>query len=115
MELFDDKAFIASKIKQARKKNMFTQEKLAEIIGITAKQVSRIENQDYIPSLPTFLKIAKALEIDINDFGLDYIPDENPLRNKLLKIIYEADEQELQFYYNLMNCITNNLWLIKRN
>ena len=48
-----------------------TQEELAEKIGISAKQLSRIEMATYIPSLPTFLKIVNELNLDLKEFGIN--------------------------------------------
>ena len=55
--IFEDKNFIAKKIRIARKNKGLTQAELAEKIGISAKQLSRIEMASYTPSLFTFLKI----------------------------------------------------------
>ena len=41
--VYTDKAYIAMKVKNARKKAGLTQNELAKQLGITSKQVSRIE------------------------------------------------------------------------
>lgn len=41
----------------------YSQEKLAEICGLSTHYVSDIENSKYSPSIPTIQKLAKALEI----------------------------------------------------
>ena len=69
--MFNDKEFIAKKIRLARKNAKLTQEELSEKIGISAKQLSRIEMATYIPSLPTFFKVVNALKIDLREFGLE--------------------------------------------
>ena len=71
MMKFDDKNFIAQKIKTYRKKMGLTQEQLAEQIDLSVQHVSRIENGCYIPSLTTFFKIISILQIDLKEFGFN--------------------------------------------
>ena len=114
--VFNDREYIAKKIKMARKKARLTQEELAEKIGITAKQISRIEIGTYSPSLATFLKIVNILSIDIAEFGINTEFDnnnKNEVRDKLIKLIYNATDSEIEFYYSIFNTITQNIALIK--
>ena len=46
---FDDKVFIAKKIREARKALKYTQAKLAEIVNVNEQHISRIENATYTP------------------------------------------------------------------
>ena len=84
---FEDKNLIARKIRSARKTTKFTQEELAEKIGITAKQLSRIENATHIPSLLTFFRIIEILNINLNDFGFNNNDKNNPIKNEIDKIL----------------------------
>lgn len=113
--VFDDREYIAKKIRMARKKARLTQEELAEKIGITAKQISRIEIGTYSPSLATFLKIVNILSIDITEFGIntEFDNNKNEVRDKLIKLIYNATDSEIEFYYSILNTITQNIALIK--
>ena len=110
--LYEDKNFIAGKIKEARKKALMTQEQLAEQIGISAKQLSRIENGDYIPSLITFLNLIQILNIDINDFGIKITNNSNAIRDKFLKLVYCMNDDELEFFYGVILNIKNNIFKI---
>ena len=109
MLLFENKDFIAKKIKLARKNANLTQSELAEKIGISAKQLSRIEMAAFIPSLITFLKIANALNFTLDEFGIISKPSENTLRDNLIKTIYSANEKELNLYSELINVLIKNL------
>lgn len=111
---FDDKDFIAKKIRLARKQAKLTQEELAEKIGITAKQLSRIEVGTYTPSLPTFLKIIQELKIDLKDFGIDNKNRTTPVRDEFLKFIYKTPDDELLFYLNCIKTMSDNLTLIRK-
>lgn len=110
---FDDKEFIAKKIKLARKAAKLTQDELSEKIGISAKQLSRIEMATYIPSLPTFFKIVQALKIDIKDFGLDRFETTNPIQQKMLEIIYNLNDSELEYYYSVLKTMIDNVELLR--
>ena len=108
MCLFEDKNFIAKKIKLARKNANLTQAELAEKIGISAKQLSRIEMASFIPSLITFLKITSALNLKLDDFNIVSNPTQNETRNKLIKIIYSADDKELNLYNDMIDVLIKN-------
>lgn len=110
-----DKQYIAKKIKEYRKKSGLTQAELAEKIDIGTKQVSRIEIAEFYPSLSTFFKIVDVLNIDINDFVVNLPEDKNKIRRKLLDVIYNATDDELDFYDRLITFATDEVAEIKKN
>jgi len=63
----DLKITIANNLRVMRAKKRFSQEQLAEMAGISAKYLTRIENEKVNPSVLILLKLANALEITIND------------------------------------------------
>ena len=111
--VFDDKLFIANKIKLARKNAKMTQEKLAEIIDISVQQLSRIEVGTYMPSVPTFLKIIDTLSLSLEDFGINACVKENVLKNKLIKQISSLNETELQCCDNAIQTALINYKICK--
>ena len=112
---FEDKFFIANKIRLARKNLHITQAQLAEMIDISVQQVSRIEVGTYIPSVPTFLKIAKVLKLSLEDFGINVSVNKNDLRNKLIRKLYLMNNLELKCCENSINAMQENLKIIKTN
>jgi transcriptional regulator with XRE-family HTH domain len=60
-----DEKQIAKNIKKIRLENHMSQEKLAELSGITKGYISKIEKSDTAPPLSTLSKIADALNVDI--------------------------------------------------
>jgi len=60
-----------NKIAFFRKQKGLTQEKLAEIVGITRPYLSEIENGNYAPGGPLILKIAKSLGVSVEDIFSD--------------------------------------------
>ena len=68
---------IAEKIKEKRKERDFTQEKLANILGVTKAAVSKWENSESYPDITMLPKIAQLFHITMDDlFGytLEYKP-----------------------------------------
>ena len=60
-----DEKQIAKNIKKIRLDNNLSQEKLAELSGLTKGYISKIEKSDTAPPLSTLSKIATALNVDI--------------------------------------------------
>ncbi|TKH22864.1 helix-turn-helix transcriptional regulator [Bacillus wiedmannii] len=53
-------------IKESRKNKGLLQVEVAKSTGISRNYLSDIENDRYVPSLKTFLRIAYFLELDLN-------------------------------------------------
>ncbi|KRM07731.1 MAG: helix-turn-helix transcriptional regulator [Liquorilactobacillus ghanensis] len=55
-----------NKVKKYRKEKGLSQMELASKAGVTRQTITLIENNKYNPSLALCLKIAKALDSDLN-------------------------------------------------
>ena len=113
--IFDNKTYIGKKIKEYRVKNRLTQAELAEKIDIGTKQISRLEVGDFYPSLSTFLKIVQILNVDIKDFAPSTESTENKTRTKLVKILYNSTDEELNFYDRLITFAQDEIAELKKN
>jgi len=60
-----DEKQIAKNIKKIRLESNMTQERIAELSGLTKGYISKIEKSDKAPPLSTLSKIANALDLDI--------------------------------------------------
>jgi putative transcriptional regulator len=58
---------LENRIKVFRAMNDWTQEELAERVGVTRKTINTIENGKFVPSAVLALKIAKAFEVPFED------------------------------------------------
>lgn len=67
---------IGSRIKEARLNKGFTQEELAQMIGITKGAIANYENQVSVPKLDILLKLMNCLDHDANYFYQDEIGKE---------------------------------------
>lgn len=57
---------IAENIRIERLRKRFSQEKLAESIGISTKYLNMIENNKTNPTILIIVRICKTLQIDLN-------------------------------------------------
>lgn len=57
---------IGKRIRGERKRKAIKQKQLAKLSGISNTYLSDIENQRTIPSLVTYVKICRALGVDLN-------------------------------------------------
>lgn len=60
-------SLLASTIIQNRKSKKLTQQRLSELTGINRAMVSRIEQEDYIPTIEQLEKLAEVLDFEIPD------------------------------------------------
>ena len=54
-------------LEQMRKQKGFTIKELSEKSGISSVEISHIENNKYKPRITTLSKLARALEIDLEE------------------------------------------------
>lgn len=93
------------KLQQIRKSKGLTQEKLAELAGVHEKHISKLELGTYKPSFNTLSKVLSALDLNIEEVGLNLEKvsvNDNPFYVKSVQILNSATEQELEFYYGLL-------------
>lgn len=58
---------MTNKVKLRRVELEIGQEELAKLVGVTRQAIHSIENGKYQPSVILAFKLAKALDIDINE------------------------------------------------
>ena len=103
----DNKTF-GAKLKQLRKSKGYTQEFLAEKADIDAKHLSKIENGKYYPTHLTLNKLLNALNLTVEDAGLNLEKlqiNTNPLYSKAIQILNSAkSDKELEIYLDTLKC-----------
>ena len=94
----DYKKYIGQKIRQARKKSKYTQEKLAEEASLTPKYISNLERGISFGSVDTIINICKALNIS-SDFLFDELikssgmPISSLVDDKFIETYLQLDER----------------------
>ena len=110
---FNDKKFIAQKIKQARIRANLTQSELAEKVNLSTQHISRIESGCYIQSLSSFFNIISILNIDLYEFGYNVNNADSNKKNALIEIICNSSGNELKLYDSVVNGLNIGLLEIK--
>ncbi|MBQ0003821.1 MAG: helix-turn-helix transcriptional regulator [Treponema sp.] len=91
------------------RKGKFTQEQLAEKIGVSAQNINDIEGKRRWPREGTLVKIADALEIDVYQLfvpiNLEEIVIENNDENTKIKL--KIKEQIVSDFQNTINKMLN--------
>ena len=104
------------KLQAIRKSKGYTQAKLAELADVHEKHISKLELGTYMPSFTTLSKVLKALDLNIEDVGLNLenVPaNDNPFYIKSMQILNSASDEELEFYYSLLKTAQKGVDIFK--
>lgn len=101
----NSKAEIGSRIKKIRLSQGLTQHDLAERIGVTEKQISKIETGVHYPKFDNFIKILEALNITMREFASTGDFESGNVRRNIMKVINKANEEDLQYFLLLIKNI----------
>lgn len=88
---------LGQKIQQLRKERKITQERLAELVGIDPKNISRIENGNNYPTAENLTSIAEALSVNI--YELFVFKDEIPYQKMKEEIIEALNKTKKTFFF----------------
>lgn len=94
----NSKEKIGEKIKKVRMLRGITQHDLAEKVGLTEKQISKIETGVHYPKFQNFIKILEVLGISMRDFDGDASNETNVIVKNINKILFKANTEELKQY-----------------
>ncbi len=101
------KILLGKRIKEIRKLNHLTQEKLAEMVDLETTSLSGIESGRHYPSLPTIEKIAKNLNVEIAElFNFNHLQTTDELKDDILNKIDKLDDEKLKFIYEFITKFT---------
>lgn len=105
-----DKKIIGKKIRQIRIEKGFSQEEFSEKIDISPRHMCTIENGKSLPSIETFVKISKILDIDINEFFNLTPENSDNLRAEIYNLIQISTQKELNLIKDIIKAIQFNRW-----
>ena len=112
MEL-DFKA-IGKRIKIARIKKNFTQEAVADRIGVTPQHVSNIETGNSSVSLPTLVAIANMLSVSVDELLCDTVLISKVVFEKEAKEIFnDCSEYEVRVLVDVLRTTKNSMRSVK--
>ena len=103
-----DRELFGEKIRQIRRLRGFSQEKLSEKIDISPRHMCTIENGNSLPSIETFVKIAKILNININEFFNINPAINDSLKTEIYDLIQTSSFEELNLIKDIIKAIHAN-------
>ncbi|MDE6139225.1 MAG: helix-turn-helix domain-containing protein [Candidatus Gastranaerophilales bacterium] len=98
------KELLGLRLKEYRENRKLTQDKLAEMVGIDPKHLSRIENGRNYPSLETLEKILDSLDVSYEEiFNFKLLVSKDELIKKINSRLEVLEESKLKLIYNIVN------------
>lgn len=99
----DTRKLLGARIKELRKKKNYTQDKLAEIVGVDPKHLSRIECGSNVPSLDLLFNISLALDVEPAIlFSTIHLKSKDILISEINTILKEVDLENLRTFYKIL-------------
>ena len=91
------------RIKEIRKSKGYTQEQVAEKIGIEPPNVSKLEKGLHFPLPENIEKISKALKVEIKDlFDFNHFNNKSVLIKQIKEYIDSASDNDIEFLYKII-------------
>lgn len=103
--LYDDKKFIGSVIRRARKNAHLKQAELAEKVGMSEKNLGNIENGKQFPQVNNFIRLIEALNLSLEDFGAENAQYNKKNQEEFFKEIFLLSEKEFLAYTKIIKLI----------
>ena len=94
-------------IKKARVEKNLTQEKLAEIIGITPAHMKQLESERRKPSVDVLYKLVFALNLSLDSLFANTNDKTQELKRKISLCLERCSVHELQVVYATIEALLN--------
>lgn len=95
---FVDYVMAGKRVRKARLRNGMSQEGLANAANLSVPYLSHIENARSKASLATFIRLANALDLTLNDLFCDSLQASiTPFRNQIEQAISNCTDAEIRF------------------
>jgi len=93
------RGMLGNAIKRARLDKNLTQEKLAELIGITPMHVKQLESERRNPSVDVLYKLVTTLDLSLDTLFSDNEDKKQEIRNKILLSLGHCSVREMEVAY----------------
>lgn len=100
---------IGQKIRKYRKAKGLSQEELAERIGISVTHMSHIETGNTKLSLPVFVDVARALEVQTDDLICEESSGRSAAEGELAEILSSCDTSQVRIILDVVKAIKTSL------
>ncbi len=96
-----------ARVRELRKRKNFTQETLAEMLGIGVRSLGKIETGNSFPSCQTLEKLIIALESNnIEMFDFEHLQSKEDLRDAIIKIV-DSNPDKITDIYKIVKALTS--------
>jgi transcriptional regulator with XRE-family HTH domain len=92
----ETKELLGLKIKELRKKRHYTQEELAELLGLDCGYISKLEVGRNFPTIGTLEKIANILNVEMYELFQFTTEKNSDFKNEIIEI-YDKLNKEKQY------------------
>ena len=104
--LMDTLQLFGKRLKELRKNKKYTQEQLAELIGLDPKQICRIENGVCFTTFDTLQKISDIFNVEIYDlFYSSHKKSRKELIKEINNLFANASDEKLELIYKLVKAV----------
>lgn len=94
------------RIKELRKQNKITQEKLAEMIGVEPQQICRIEKGVCFTTMETLEKISRSFNVNIEElFKFSHLESDSALIAEMNELFKHAESDRIKLIYRIVSDI----------
>lgn len=101
---------IGERIREARKKQGFSQEKLADLVDLSKPHMSHIETGSTKVSLPTLIKIANSLHCTLDQLVMDSLEASSPLYlHTISQALIDCTQEELGVAEDVLKALLSSL------
>ena len=97
---------LGNRVKFARENKGLSQEKLAELTGLSNNYISNIERNSSKPSIETLVHIANSLDVSIDYFLLDSVYKSSEyIKNSIAELLKKCDVKDMLLIENLIKAV----------
>ncbi|OLN30113.1 helix-turn-helix domain-containing protein [Desulfosporosinus metallidurans] len=101
---------IGTRIKNERIRQNMSQERLAELTGLSNTHTSHVETGNTKVSLPTLVKIANTLSVSLDDLVCDsLIKAKDVFENEITQEVKDCDEYEIRVIADTIKALKETL------
>lgn len=102
------KSKFGKRIKELRKSNGYTQEEVAEKIGIEPTNLSKMENGLHFPQSEKLEKLANLFNINIMDlFDFEHFQEKEVLIKEIINYLNSTSSKNIELIYKFIKSLQN--------
>lgn len=113
--MYDDYEIIANNIRNLRIQKGYTQDQLAEAVGISTSHLSKVETGQRRIGMKTYLSILQTLKVEDEDYVMAAVREPDEERSRLDKILEDCTTAEKQFLLDVLENVKDNLKVLQND